>query len=147
MRKILAFILILFWSATCLGKAQETKSNTQLVKDSLNQFVISWNEGNIDDALEIYKKSSETQLISESVIKGYAQIVKFWKESYPEKEDMGTMTFSNIEVKQLSNRYAMAVGKWNLTNVKNQTGGIFTVLFEKTDRGEWKAVVDHTTGL
>lgn len=142
MRKYFIILLLLF---PLFVFASEYKDVVE-VKKSLNQFVESWNQGDMNAALDIYKNSPQSSLISSSVIKGYAEIEKFWKTNYPNKDEMGKMAFSDIDVKLLSPKYAMAIGQWTLKGTKNDTGGIFTVLFEKTDKG-WKSVVDHTTGL
>jgi ketosteroid isomerase-like protein len=60
---------------------------------------------------------------------------------------MGTLTFSELEVHPMNEKFAVCIGKYHLDRAKKLGGateGIFSLVLEKTDQG-WKIVVDHTT--
>lgn len=128
-----------------------TKVQDELaVFHTLDAFVDNWNKGDLQGAMNIYQNSTYSKLVLESsVIRGYDDICRFWKEAYPDKSLMGKMTFMSVDVERLSPRLASAVGEWTLATPDGKnTGGVFTVLFQKTNwAGTWKAIVDHTTGL
>jgi ketosteroid isomerase-like protein len=60
---------------------------------------------------------------------------------------MGQLTFSGIEILPLGTEYASVLGKWHLDRPRaagGEAGGIFTLLFRKTETG-WKIILDHTS--
>lgn len=107
----------------------------------------AWNKGDIDGYASGYKNSPDTIFIGSHVSKGFAELVTDYKKNYPNRDVMGTLGFSGIEVHPLDERFAIAIGHYHLDRSKKAGGnadGIFSLVFEKTDAG-WKIVVDHTT--
>lgn len=140
MKKIIFLIL----SICCLNAWADSTPQIEL-NQNLQAMTKTWNEGNVKDFVKGYKDSDDTLYISNKIIHGYQNILKRYLQSYPTKNDMGTLSFSNVIVKVLSDQYAMVIGNWNLVRpVKGNIGGIFTLLYEKTPGG-WKIIVDHTS--
>ena len=82
-----------------------------------------------------------------SINRGFQQILDDYKHNYPNKEAMGTLTFSDLEPHVLDEHYAFVLGRYHVDRGKKVGGpadGVFSLLFEKTDQG-WKIVVAHTT--
>jgi len=107
----------------------------------------SWNEGNIEAFATGYKNSPDTLFIGSHISRGYDQMVLEYKKNYPNKEAMGTLGFSELEVHPLDDKFAVVLGHYHLDRSKKAGGnadGVFSLVFEKTDAG-WKIVVDHTT--
>lgn len=108
----------------------------------------AWNNGDLDAFASAYKDAPDIWFITNAVSKGFAGLVDSYKHDYPTRETMGTLGFSEIEVKPLDERFAVVIGRYRLEREKKQGGnatGIFSVVMEKTDKG-WKIIVDHTTG-
>jgi ketosteroid isomerase-like protein len=60
---------------------------------------------------------------------------------------MGTLTFSEIEVRPLGSGYALANGKFELKRAASgggDTAGRFTLVLRKTASG-WKIIHDHSS--
>ena len=57
---------------------------------------------------------------------------------------MGTLAFSELEIKPLSEYYIMASGRWQLTRESDTPHGRFTLIFRRTSAG-WRIVHDHTS--
>ena len=94
-----------------------------------------------------YKDSPETLFVSREISRGYAGMVESYKKNYPTRAAMGTLTFSDLEVHPLDERFAVTLGKYRLERGKKDGGnaeGVFSLVMEKTAEG-WKVVVDHTT--
>ena len=107
----------------------------------------AWNKGDLDTFAEGYKDAPDTFFITRQVSRGYAGLLDSYKHDYPTRAAMGTLAFSELEVRPLDENYAVVIGKYNLTRAKKEGGdaqGIFSLIFEKTDKG-WKIIVDHTT--
>ncbi len=107
----------------------------------------AWNKGDIDSFVEGYKNSPETLFIGRQVSKGYAEILAEYKHDYPNRNSMGTLGYSELEVHSLSDTFAACIGHYHLDRSKKEGGtadGLFSVVLQKTTDG-WKIVVDHTT--
>jgi len=146
MRRIL--LALIFASATLAPAQMGTVPQQTLdcVKVLLAQER-SWNAGDIDGFLTGYKDSPETIFVSRGVHKGFAELADNYRKSYPTKAAMGTLSFSDFDVKQLDENFAVVLGRFHLERKKQDGGnaeGVFSLVMEKTEGG-WKIVVDHTT--
>jgi ketosteroid isomerase-like protein len=126
-----------------------TASRTELdVIKVLLASEAAWNRGDIDTFAQAYKNSPDTLFITRQVSRGYAGLVEEYKHDYPNKAAMGTLAYTDLEVHELGPNFAVCIGKYQLERTKKDGGhteGIFSLIFERTDKG-WKIVVDHTTG-
>ena len=107
----------------------------------------AWNRGDLEAFAKTYKDSPDTLLISGSVSRGFASLVDAYRKNYPNRDAMGTLSFSELEAHPLDERFAVVVGHYSLERSKKEGGnaeGIFSLVLEKTAKG-WKIVVDHTT--
>jgi uncharacterized protein (TIGR02246 family) len=107
----------------------------------------AWNAGDIDAYAQAYKDSPDLLFLGGHVTHGYAEMLNDYRRSYPNREAMGTLSFSEIEPHVLDARFAVLVGSYHLERTKKAGGsadGFFSLVLEKTDKG-WKIVVDHST--
>jgi len=106
----------------------------------------AWNAGNIDAYAEAYKDSPDLLFVGSHVSHGYAEMLNDYHHFYPNKESMGTLSYSEIEPHALDDNFAVIVGKYHLERSKKAGGsadGFFSLVLEKTPKG-WKIVVDHS---
>lgn len=136
MKKI--FFLLLF-SLPFLSFCQE--------KDILKVMTtqqIAWNNGDIDGFMKGYWKNDSLLFIgSKGPTYGWQKTLDNYKKSYPNKEKMGILEFSDIKVKMLGKNYAYVFGKWKLVRTNDSPNGIYTLIFQKFKDG-WKIISDHT---
>jgi uncharacterized protein (TIGR02246 family) len=107
----------------------------------------AWNKGDLTAFASGYKDAPDTLFITHQVSRGFAGMVDEYKHDYPTRAAMGTLAFSELEVRPLDETYAVVIGKYHLERGKKDGGnaeGIFSLVFEKTDNG-WKIIIDHTT--
>jgi uncharacterized protein (TIGR02246 family) len=107
----------------------------------------AWNKGDLAGFASSYKDAPDTLFITHQVSRGYAGLIDEYKRDYPTRAAMGTLAFSDLEVRPLDENYAVVIGKYHLDRNKKEGGpaeGIFSLVFEKTDKG-WKIIIDHTT--
>jgi uncharacterized protein (TIGR02246 family) len=107
----------------------------------------AWNKGDLATYASGYKDAADTLFITKQVSRGYAGMLDSYKHNYPTRAAMGTLTFSELEVRTLDEKFAVVIGKYHLDRVKKEGGnadGLFSLVFEDTDKG-WKIIVDHTT--
>ena len=108
----------------------------------------AWNRGDLNEFATGYKNSPDTLFIGHQVSRGYEQMLADYRRNYPNKDAMGTLSFTELEAHILDEHYAVVVGHYHLDRGKKAGGnaeGIFSLVLEKTDAG-WKIIVDHTTG-
>ncbi|HXE06288.1 MAG TPA: nuclear transport factor 2 family protein [Acidobacteriaceae bacterium] len=107
----------------------------------------AWNAGDIDGFVKSYKDSPETIFIGKQVSKGYQQILEDYRHNFATRASMGNLVYSEIEVTELSDTFAVCTGHYHLDRPRKEGGpadGLFSLVLEKTDQG-WKIVLDHTT--
>ena len=119
----------------------------QEIRGVLDAQVAAWNRGDIPGFMEGYDKSESTTFVGTDITKGHAQVLARYLKKYPTREKMGTLRFSDIEMRMLGADYASVIGRFHLDRAADAGGeasGIFTLLFHKTSHG-WKVILDHTS--
>lgn len=119
----------------------------QQIRQVLDDQVIAWNRGDIPAFMDGYDKSESTAFVGADITKGHAQVLARYLKRYPTHEKMGTLKFSDIEIRMLGGDYASVIGKFHLDRSKEAGGeaaGIFTLVFHRTTQG-WKVILDHTS--
>jgi uncharacterized protein (TIGR02246 family) len=114
----------------------------KLLKDSED----AWNRGDLVTFASFYDENA-TFIGREVTHGGPDAIVARYKRGYPTREAMGTLTFSEIEVRSLSEGYALAHGKYSLKRTAAGGGdatGRFTLVLRKTPAG-WRIIHDHSS--
>ncbi|MEL6110083.1 MAG: DUF4440 domain-containing protein [Planctomycetota bacterium] len=125
--------------ATDDDDAQATKIKTVLRKQQQ-----AWNAGDIDGFMDGYWKSDELTFSSGGEItRSWQSTIDRYKKKYATREAMGTLEFSELEVKSLGTDAAYVLGRWNLKDI---AGGNFTLIMRKLD-ADWVVVHDHTSVL
>ncbi|HYP52974.1 MAG TPA: nuclear transport factor 2 family protein [Pyrinomonadaceae bacterium] len=115
------------------------------VRAVLDAQVAAWNRGDIEGFMQGYEQSADITFISgDDVTRGWQTVLERYKRSYDTREKLGTLAFSDIEVKPLSPFYALAHGRWQLARAADTPRGRFTLLFRRTVKG-WRVVHDHTS--
>ena len=152
MRKLL-LVLIGIGAGIMAAAAQPTGGDEAAIRAALNAQVAAWNRADIPAFMQSYENSSETTFIGAKLRKGFEPILERYKEAYTTKEQMGTLTFSDLDVRLLPNAcgstdLAVVTGKFHLE--RSQKGeakkddGIFSLVWRKGRQG-WKIILDHTS--
>ena len=105
----------------------------------------AWNLGDLETFMNGYDKSDKTVFVSgEEVTRGWQTVMDRYKTKYSDREKMGKLSFSEIEITLLGPESAVALGRWELKRAKDNQHGRFTLIFRRTPDG-WKIVHDHTS--
>ena len=113
----------------------------------------AWNRGDVDNFVTAYKDAPDTTFIGAKIRQGYARILESYKKNYATKEQMGKLTYSDLEVRLLpcadgQAHYAAVTGRFHLDRSAHgaaaKDDGVFSLLWEKTANG-WKIVLDHSS--
>jgi ketosteroid isomerase-like protein len=122
-------------------------SPEQEIRRVLDDQVAAWNRGDIPGFMEGYDKSESTTFVGAKITKGHAQVLANYLKRYPTRENMGTLRFSELDIRLLGADYASVIGRFHLdrsTEAGGEAAGIFTLLFHRTGAG-WKIILDHTS--
>ncbi len=105
----------------------------------------AWNRGDIDEYMNGYARGDATEFVGgDTLTRGWQTVRDRYAKKYDSAEKMGRLTFSEIEVKQLSADAALVTGRWQLQRKDDRPQGRFTLLFRKLPEG-WRIVHDHTS--
>jgi uncharacterized protein (TIGR02246 family) len=148
---VLALALVLGCSATI--QAQGRKSEETAIRTVLQEQVAAWNRGDIPGFMASYEDSPETTFVgTSSVNKGFQPILERYKKGYASKEQMGTLTFKELDIRLLTTagnvtEYAVVTGRFHLERAAKgeatKDDGVFSLVWHKGPGG-WKILLDHT---
>jgi uncharacterized protein (TIGR02246 family) len=140
MRSIL-FVCFITLSVTSFC---QTKDETE-VRNVLDRQNKAWNRGDVDAFMVGYWDNDSLMFIGKSgVTYGYKNTLANYKKNYPDTATMGKLTFTLIQVKQLSPEYFHVTGKYYLTRTIGDASGHFTLMFRKIS-GKWVIISDHSS--
>jgi ketosteroid isomerase-like protein len=113
----------------------------------------AWNRADIPTFMQTYENSPETTFIGAKMRKGYEPILERYKQSYTTPEQMGKLTFGDLDVRLLPTssgavEYAVVTGTFHLERAAHgeakKDDGIFSLVWRKGPQG-WKIILDHTS--
>ena len=126
-------------------KSRAGDKNVAAVRAVIEAQAAAWNRGDVAGYMEGYAKEEATTFVSgDTVTRGWRTVHDRYAARYDTREKMGTLAFSELEFKPLSEFYMMAVGRWQLTRAGDTPRGRFTLIFRRTAAG-WRIVHDHTS--
>jgi len=103
--------------------------------------------------MRAYEDSPETTFIGLTLRKGFQPILQRYQQNYSTREQMGTLSFSDIDVRLLPSgcgrsEIALVTGKFHLYRTAHgaasKDDGIFSLVWRKGSKG-WKIILDHTS--
>lgn len=127
-----------------------TEPVTTAIVAELDASAEAWNRGELDGFVAPYLVSDQTTFVgSRGVTRGHAAVRSaferaYWKDG---QRPEGALRFSEVEVRPLGERHALAVGRYTLTDRRDgrQTAtGIFSLVWVRTDAG-WRILHDHSS--
>lgn len=151
MRGFLVALAVIYGGAG--GFAQANGGDEVAIRAVMAAQVAAWNKGDVATFMQSYENSPDTTFVGKSVNKGYEPILKRYEANYTNAAQMGTLTFSDIEVRLLPGscgavEYAVITGNFHLDRTQKgaatKDDGIFSLVWHKGPDG-WKIVLDHTS--
>ena len=117
------------------------------IKKVLDEQAIAWNKGDLTGFMAGYWNSKDLTFVSgKDVTRGWQETLDRYKKRYQaDGKEMGKLTFSDLETRELAPGVALVTGKWELTLAKETVGGRYTLVLKKLSDG-WRIIHDHTSG-
>lgn len=142
-----AIIFVIFMlSGGCEYKGSTTREAPKKAIFSLmDRQQQAWNQGDIDKFMEGYLQSDSLRFASgDTVHYGWETLRDRYKRSYPNRETMGELVFSDRELDLLGSNHALLFGRWQLFRTTDTLSGRYTLIFQKQNN-HWKIIHDHTS--
>jgi ketosteroid isomerase-like protein len=154
MKRILVVISML-----CLGLGTnrtaiaQTGADEAAIRAKIRAQVDAWNRADIPGFMRGYENSPETTFIGVNIGKGYTKILERYQKNYTNSEQMGKLTFNDLEIRLLPSdcgkaQFAVATGRFHLDRTAKgeakKDDGIFSLVWRKGPGG-WKIMLDHTS--
>ncbi|MDE1191362.1 MAG: nuclear transport factor 2 family protein [Arachidicoccus sp.] len=144
MKKII-LLAVLFYGSLSSTFSQKNIKDKQAILETMHMQQDAWNKGDVDAFMQGYWENDSLQFAGKEIVYGWQNTLERYKKSYPTKQTMGELEFSDIKIDLLSNTSAFVIGAWKITHDDKSTiGGHYTLLFKKIN-GKWLIVVDHTS--
>lgn len=128
-------------------EALDEASERAAIRDLLMRQQDAWNAGDIEAFMEDYVKSDTLRFTSGASVRyGWDAALDRYYNTYPDRDAMGQLTFSDLSIDVLSEEWASVFGAWNLKREGDYAdiGGRYTLLMHCGPEG-WKVLYDHTS--
>lgn len=135
------FLCFLFCGTFLYAGAKE--EITSIVKEQ----EAAWNRGDLDGFMKPYDSSPELVFMSTNGPMRSAQAVKErYEKNYKKGEkDFGKLTFSELQIEELSPGVSRAWGKYLVEQKESKPlSGWFSLILKKSDN-TWKIIHDHSS--
>lgn len=142
-----ALVLLISIPSSVFAQATAKPAEKDAILAMLNKQAVDWNRGDLEAFATGYKNSPDILFMGRTIRRGYDQMLEGYRKSFPTKDAMGTLTFSNLEVQPLDEHFATVTGRFHLERTAaggGNAGGYYLLVVEKTPSG-WKIVRDDTT--
>jgi ketosteroid isomerase-like protein len=151
---LMCFVLVMAVPVCCISAQSAGQSADEAaIRAAIKAQSDAWNQGDIPSFMRSYEDSPDTAFIGQKLRKGYQPILQRYKQSYTSREQMGTLTFSDLDIRLLPSgcgktEIALVTGKFHLDRTAHgeatKDDGIFSLVWRKGSNG-WKIILDHTS--
>lgn len=139
------FLFIFLFISVGIGNSFGQAGPEKQIRKILQEQTAAWNRGDIDEFMKGYWKNDSLLFVGKNgPTYGFTNTLNNYKKNYPNKDYMGQLQFTLLEVKPLSKQLWMVLGKWELTRNAGNISGHYTLLFKKIN-GAWVIIVDHSS--
>ncbi len=116
------------------------------IRAVLDAQAAAWNRGDLEGFMSGYWSSPDLTFFSAATrTQGWqATLDRYRKRYQSEGQEMGKLTFSEVQVETIGPDAALVRGRWQLERNKDRPGGLFTLIFKRLPEG-WRIVHDHTS--
>jgi len=146
-KKPMIVMLAAFLVAAFAGRSEPSNrvSDKAAITAVLTAQQSAWNEGKVDVFLEGYWHSDALSFSGSSgVVRGFNAVRERYQKNYPDRQAMGKLDFTGLEVRMLGTDASLVLGHWHLTREEGDIGGVFSLVFQRFPEG-WKIIHDHTS--
>ncbi len=150
MKKIVYVLALIIICHSCItfevDEADEDQIKTTILAQMKEQEDC-WNKGDLECFMQHYWKSDSLEFIGKSGLNlGWQTTLDNYKNSYKNKDEMGTLSFDYLKTQLIDNNTFHVIGKWQLQRDKmgDILEGHFSILWQKKNN-QWVIISDHSS--
>lgn len=145
MRVLFVGILVGLLFFTSLAEIKISNKEQVEITNLLDKQVVAWNEGNLEKFMETYWKSEKLSFIgSRGATYGWQAALDNYKNGYPNKQAMGILKFTILNISKIDKKTVLVIGKFELTREMGDLSGYYTLVVQKINK-DWLIVSDHSS--
>ncbi|MEA2237307.1 MAG: hypothetical protein QOC81_2031 [Thermoanaerobaculia bacterium] len=114
------------------------------IRAVLDAQAAAWNRADIDGYMDGYARSDDTMFVGTDVTRGWTKVRDRYKAKYDSRAKMGTLVFSDLDLRPLGGNDVIVTGAWKLTRNADTPHGRFTLILHRRAEG-WRIVYDHSS--
>lgn len=133
------------WAQTDQETAPARRGDSASIEQVLERQVAAWNRGDLDGFMAHYWRADDMTFSSGGTTeRGWQATLDRYRRRYPDRESMGRLAFSDLEIHPLGEDAAYVLGRWTLRRHDSQRAGNFTLVLRRPQQ-DWVIVHDHTS--
>ena len=144
MKRVAIFVIAALLPLVGMAASRVTANDLAAIRAVLDDQVAAWNRGDIDAYMAGYAQSDDTMFVGTDVTRGWTKVRDRYKAKYDSRAKMGTLTFSDVDLRPLGGDDVVVTGAWKLTRDADSPHGRFTLIFHRRAEG-WRIVYDHSS--
>ena len=114
------------------------------IQGIIKQQTAAWNRGDFVGFMAPYWHSESLTFQSgDRLLFGWESLLNRYETNYAGR-NRGTLAFSDIDIKVLSEDLAYVLGRWNITLEDTSKHGRFTLILRDMPEG-WRIIHDHSS--
>jgi len=136
---------LLLLAAACAHPAASDADDRAAIERVLREQGEAWDRGDLHAFVAGYAESERMTFVGKggAIVRGRAALEERYRKSYPEGQ-RGKLTFGDLEFRRLGPDAWLVLGKWSLELPPENPHGVFTLVFERGDRG-LQILHDHSS--
>jgi ketosteroid isomerase-like protein len=144
MNRLLTAVALTLLPIIAIAAARVSAKDLAAIRGVLDEQAGAWNRGDIDGYMAGYAQSDDTMFVGTDVTRGWTQVRDRYKTKYDSRAKMGTLVFSDLDLRPLGRDDVVVTGAWKLTRDADTPHGRFTLIFHRRAEG-WRIVYDHSS--
>jgi ketosteroid isomerase-like protein len=142
--KRLLIVALMLLPVIATAATRVSAKDLAAIRAVLDAQAAAWNGGDIDGYMAGYAQSDETMFVGTDVTRGWTKVRDRYKAKYDSRAKMGTLVFSDVDLRPLGSDDVVVTGAWKLTRESDTPHGRFTLIFHRRSEG-WRIVYDHSS--
>jgi ketosteroid isomerase-like protein len=144
MKRFLFVALMLLPVIAPMAAERVSAKDLAAIRTVLDAQAAAWNRGDIDGYMAGYAQSDDTMFVGTDVTRGWTKVRDRYKAKYDSRAKMGTLVFSDLDLRPAGSDDVVVTGAWRLTRDADTPHGRFTLIFHRRAEG-WRIVYDHSS--
>jgi uncharacterized protein (TIGR02246 family) len=126
-------------------KVSGASDSEKEIYDQMMKMLDAWNRHDLDAYLDGFLRSDDIVLVVDGeTIRGWDLLSKAFHSGYPNRGEMGTVTFDRMQVQMLAPDLGFVLIWYTIAFPKKKQFGTDTIVIKKVAEG-WREMISHTS--